>query len=175
MINIRHNVFETNSSSTHSLVVVGGQFGRALIAAYPELKDTFEFLSKNPNYTWEEMYNSLEAIGAKLENGVLDLTDVDEEEYDFGYVYETIYADFAHKLLLALTIRDDPYHNDYENYFKNSLETTLLEFGIHSVVPPKGGFTGIDHQSAEDLEYAVKYDLYRFLTRKDYVLVLDHD
>ena len=179
MLKIRNNVFETNSSSTHSLVILSdSSYINALRAVEPTLAEKLEeYLGKEAKYTREEIEKSFADIGATLKDEVLDLTNVDPEHFDFGYTGGKAYSDPAHKLLFVLTMFEDDgfgYHYD-PDYFKDSFKETLKELGIKEVINPKDGFTGIDHQSREEIIDAVKYDIPNFLLRKDYVLVLDHD
>lgn len=180
MIKIRQNVFETNSSSTHSLVILNDHaYKYALKAANPKLAEEFEkaFGDKN-RYTEDDLYEALKAVGAKIdiEHHTLDLTEVDPEHFNFGYTGPTAYADPAHKLFFVLTMFDnDGWSYDPDDYLVKRFREFLSSYGIMHVLPPKDGWTGIDHQSREEIEYAVKYDIENFILRKDYVLLLDHD
>lgn len=180
MIKVRYDVFETNSSSTHSLIILNDhKYRYALKAANPQLAEEFEKAFGEENrYTKEDLYKALENIGAKvdIEHHTLDLTEVDPKHFDFGYTGPTAYVDPAHKLLFVLTMLDnDGWSYDPDDYFKKRFQELLSSYDITYVLPPKDGWTGIDHQSREEIEYDVKYDIENFIFRKDYVLLLDHD
>lgn len=179
MIQIRKNIFETNSSSTHSLVILGRwTYKYALEAVAPDLAKEFEKRLENIFYTKEEMKEALEKIGATLINGTLDLTNVDPKHFDFGYTGPTAYADPAHKLLFALTLYDEEFRYIYSydpDYYLERFHNMLKDMEINHIINPKNGFTGIDHQSRDEIVDSVKYDIQEFILRKDYVLVLDHD
>ena len=180
MIKIRQKVFETNSSSTHSLIILNDyRYKEALKAANPYLAKQFESAFGEDNlYTKEDLFKAFKELGAvvDIENGEIDLSTVPENDYDFGYTGPTAYVDPAHKMMFVLTMLDnDGWGYDYEDYFKNRFKDLLSELGIKKITPPKGGWTGIDHQSREEIEYQVKYDIPNFILRKDYVLLLDHD
>lgn len=180
MKQIRRKTFETNSSSTHSLVIVTNEdYMQGLKAMFPEeyasIQQKLEKMGLR--YTKEEVKESFEKIGATLNRMHLNLENVDPKEFDFGYVDYTVYTDPAHKILFALTMFDDEYGYYYydPDYYKDRFRETLLSMGIKYIKNPKNGFTGIDHQSRDEIVDQVKYDLDNFISRRDYILVLDHD
>lgn len=185
MEQIRQGVFETNSSSTHSLVILTDRermecYKNVLPEVYAILQEKFS--DKNCRVSDEEIVAAFKKIRATIKKGVLDLRKVKPVDYDFGYT-EAVYGDPAHKILLALACDEghyaDDYYYDYDNDeyspFHKRLYKILNEHGIASVIMPKNGLTGIDHQCREDLIYSIKYDLENFILRKDYILMLDHD
>lgn len=179
MRKIRKNTFETNSSSTHSLVIVTNHsYMNGLKALFPEEYESIQkkIQERGLKYTQEEVKESFEKIGATLVDGCLDLTNVDPKEFDFGYVDFTTYTDAAHKILFVLTMYEDEYCYVYDpEYYMDRFKDILLTLGIHHIKKPKDGYTGIDHQSRDEIIDQVKYDVDNFVSRRDYVLVLDHD
>ena len=177
MEQIREGVFETNSSSTHSLVILTDPgILKCYKVAAPEVYDEIKkrFNEDTIYYTKEEIYSSFIAIGATIEDGVLDLKNVNRKEYDFGYV-EKVYGDPAHKFLLALTCEGENYVSFDGEGFRERLYRILHNLGIRSIRRPIGGFTGIDHQNRDKLVSQVGYNLESFLLRRDYILRLSHD
>lgn len=179
MKKIRKNTFETNSSSTHSLVIVTNHsYMNGLKALFPEEYESMQkkIQERGLKYTREEVKDSFEKIGATLVDGCLDLTNVDPKEFDFGYVDFTTYADAAHKILFVLTMYDDDYcYLSDPEYYMDRFRDILLDLGIKYIKNPKDGYTGIDHQSRDEIIDRVKYDVNNFVSRRDYILVLDHD
>lgn len=180
MEQIRKDVFETNSSSTHSLVILNDyKYKECLKVANPYLAKQFEAAFGEDNeYTKDEVFRSFSSLGAKVnqELGEIDLTSVEEKEYDFGYTGPTAYVDPAHKLMFVLTMLDtDGWGYDYDDYYQNKFKDLLCILGIKKIIRPRNGWTGIDHQSKDEIEYQIKYDIQNFILRKDYVLFLDHD
>lgn len=182
MIKIRNKVFETNSSSTHSVVILNNyNYVKALEAACPEIAAQFEeFFNKDKlYYTREEVIESFKNIGAGFdpEKGVLDLSSIDDTEYDFDYVGGIQYADPAHKLLLVLTALDYGYieDNDYQYDGRTLINFMEIDLGIEQVIKPSFGYIGINHQCVDELVYSIRHDIYDFVMRKDTVLVLSHD
>ena len=176
MINVRKHVFETNSSSTHSIVVLSEGF-KALEALYPEKYDAVKDLI-NSYYTKEEVFKSFTDIGATIDNqGTLDLRKVDPEHYDFGYRAETFYADSAHKILLVLAYlyeyEEDGWYVD--EYFKRYTMDALEAYDIKRIIYPEEGIDRVNHQCHDELLDSIRYCLKDFMFRKDYILKLDHD
>ena len=174
MIKIRYNVFETNSSSTHSLVYVGKGM-QALKDVYPDKYEAVKDII-GVYYTKEEVKQSFLDIGATLSSkGTLDLTNVDPIHYDFGYRDETYYIDPAHKVLLVLAYLYEYEDWDPDNYFVEVTKEDLKEFGIKKIIYPKEGIDRVNHQCHDELLDEIRYRAKDFMFKKDIALLLDHD
>lgn len=171
MIQIRRNVFETNSSSTHSIAL------------------TQEGVSF---YTQKEMEDSLIKIGAMItvpdkdwkDRRELNLASIPEKEWEFGWG-PAVVDDFAHKLLYALLSFSE------DRIIRSGIQTFLLkEFKLEHIIFPAEfgdsydiiGTRGyIDHDSTMVLgELLHAHDeqgctMEEFLTRKDIVVLLDSE
>lgn len=177
MIQVRRNVFETNSSSTHSI---------ALTTEGPTL------------YTDKEIADSFVKIGALLTPGAfvrelyddgrtLNLATIPEAEWSFQRNVG-ILDDFANKTLYALL----SYKNDklilpaiYRFLLKRlALDQVILPFFMDKYDDELqlgvSAECGIDHDSTSALAFALgasdnKYSLMDFLNRKDIVVLLDQE
>ena len=196
MITIRTNTFETNSSSTHSLVIATSKDDmdnlKCHLSYWYDDKEIEEKINEldihlRERYSRNEIYRSLISIGASLttkpfefDGLYLNLSCVNEAEFDFGGRFH-LYNDPAHKILFVLTMLEDPCglnDNDFDEddyYYKRFMDFLNSELYIKKVIPPQNGWTGIDHQSREDIIEQVKYNMEEFVLRKDYILLLDHD
>ena len=179
--NVRIGTFETNSSSTHSLVCVTSAAakeyveyvkGKEGLKAYEEL-----FPGDDDRYTRKEVLDSLEEIGATLKDGVLDLTTIDSEHYDFGYT-EAYRVSPAYKFLLVVALRDalagKYYYYDDDNDH-DIMKKLRDEFDLKKIIVPEDLYES-DHQSRDDLLSQIQWTgAIEIIRRKNIVLVLDHD
>jgi len=169
MLNVRRNVFETNSSSSHS------------IALKCDSDEDF--------YTKEEARKELSEY---IKNDVLDLTELVPVEFSWGV---EIYEDFYHKLFYALITfytSDDVLEDERSDF--NRLITWLKQFlGVNEIIYPinteeawdgcsqaKYYFGRIDHQSTDTLIEALEEDpdnhtVIDFITNQNIILIIDND
>lgn len=171
MIQVRRNVFETNSSSTHSIAL------------------TQEGVSF---YTQKEMEDSLIKAGAMIitpdpdweDRRELNLASIPEKEWEFGWG-PAVVDDFAHKLLYALLSfsEDKIITSGIQNFLKEKFKLEHIifpaEFGdYHDIIGTRGY---IDHDSTMVLGQLLHthdeqgYTMEEFLTRRDIVVLLDSE
>lgn len=163
---VRKGVFETNSSSTHSIMIQRNYKKTA-----------------HDEWTVEEGLAQLEEMGVVIKpygwGHSLDLTNLKPGVLDFGRTEEA-YNQWGIKLLYAIvSFRDDP-------FLWGGLMTYLKEIGIRNLVMPvsytdgyiegkKAGY--IDHESdgalARIFGNGISFDGY--LRRKDVYLVIDNE
>ena len=158
MLQVRSNVFETNSSSTHSIAL------------------SSEILDKCNK---EEALNSLLKIGAQCDDSVLNLSTIPREYWEFGWGPE-IYNDFGHKLLYALL----SYERD-KIIFNSLLEYTVEFLKISSIILPleydkydkRIRLIGdIDHESLRTLSQSlIDLEFENYLLNKNIFLVIDSE
>ena len=183
-IKIRNGAFETNSSSTHSIVI---------------RKD---INTPNEEITREEAIEDLNATAVDedkpvVHDGIFDFTrlGIDSSD-DFGWGLCT-FSDFSHKLLYAAI---DLYHDDNDITDETSSLHKLLEFiktflGVDTIILPEMSddekedarswnnaeisynFGTIDHQSrgtVSDIRES-GHTIKEFLLNKDFYLIIDND
>ena len=162
MINIRRGVFETNSSSSHSIVVKNGddqyetkEYFDSLYNCREYDRDTGSY-KKSPNYdlTWES------------------------EELEFGRAPFRILYDFSSKLLYVIA-----YYQNNQNMMDEILKVVQKYTGCTKIKYPKmrdgeedyKGF--IDHQSLGILGSLINsgVTIEEFLTNRKYFVVIDGD
>lgn len=183
-IKIRNGAFETNSSSSHSIVL---------------RKD-----SKVPNaeFTRIEAIDDLNATAKDVDDpvvhdGIFDFTKIDiDTADDFGWGICT-FSDFTHKLLYAVI---DLYHSDDDITNESATLYKLFEFiksflGVTEIILPRLSdeeiedrkrwgdvncsydFGTIDHQSQGTIHdvRSSGHTIKEFLLNKDFYLVIDND
>lgn len=167
-MSMRKGVFETNSSSTHAIMVQKN------------------FKSKiSDKWSIEDGLEQLAAMGVKVQNDkysskkTLDFSAMNPELAEFDRTEEA-YNTWGMKLLYAIV----SFRND--EYLWGALMTYLKKVGI-SVVSmtisfseyyPQGEFLGhIDHESTGTLAgiFAENMKLDEYLERKDVYLVIDNE
>lgn len=150
MIQIRRSCFETNSSSSHSLVVRSDEIVR-------ETEDA-EY------YTHDEMLKELRNIN---ENGVLDASD---ECWYFGRApFRPLYR-FADKFKYAIA-------NCCAQEDTDELLELLRELvpEVKEVIFPKKYSVGVDEYALRYCLHNCGVDMREFLTNKKYVIIQDGD
>lgn len=181
MIQIRRNVFETNSSSTHSIAL--SQESKCLYSD-KEIEDSFikigaVFTPKTEGTEAKDYEDSTDRT--------LNLATIPEKEWSFQRDVG-ILDDFANKMLYALL----SYQHDkivfaalYKYLIKKmNLDKLILPFAADpysdDISFGVGGSSGIDHDSTSMLAYTLgmtdnKYSITDFLERKDVVVLLDQE
>ena len=167
---IRRGTFETNSSSTHSIMI------RANAGA-----------DKNKKWTDDEAYEQLEAIGAVVSGkregwgGIsLDLGAIDPEFASF-YRTEEAYNTFAIKLIYAIvSFRPDSFlWPALLSFLDNKLHIKQIYFKTdYTIDHPDGKCIGdIDHESTDALAqiFADGISMEEYLFRKDIYLMIDNE
>lgn len=188
MINIRRNMFETNSSSTHSLVCtrneaardyVKATLGEAGVKKYDEM-----FPGDDQWYTPDEVIQSVVDLGATWDakSRTLDLTTLPPKAYElFGYPANDdcgYKVGPAYKFLLVVAMRDDinyryGYYDDKDD--ANTLAKIEQDLGIKSIKIPEGLY-GVNHQCCDDLRYQILDNgVIPTIRRKNIILSIDHD
>lgn len=164
MINIRRGVFETNSSSSHSIVVM-----------------------KDSQYETEEYFNTLcevvieydEELVQYIKSGEYRLSRF-ECDLEFGRSPFTVLDDFRSKLRYAIA-----YYQDDEDKIKEIMEVLKKYTGCTKIVYPytwnkdeAQEYKGyIDHQSIGILDSLINsgVSIEEFLTNRKYFVVIDGD
>lgn len=187
---IREKVFETNSSATHSLVVVGGHeadreylrltAGEDGVSKYDSL-----FPKENDWYEPQETLDALINLGASWnpKTKELDLTTIPPETYDiFGYpdVEDIGYkVDPGIKFLLVVAMRDSLAGNPYyytSEWDEESVLSRLSKYvGAKTLKIPEG-LDGVNHQCSDEIRYSIlSIGVIDVVRRKDVILSIDHD
>ena len=176
-IAIRPLVFETNSSSTHSIVCVRSDEAREYLAQVGKAVDVYDWMFPDDDdlYTAQEVLDDLVALGAKIDGKTLDLTGIDPEKYDFGYVNEKVLVTPGYKVLLTLAMRNEfGYQDDWSEDARPIREIKDI-LGMEEIVIPEG-LNGVDHQSVDELYWEIlRYGVDYFSLRKNLVIKLGHD
>ena len=184
-IKIRNGAFETNSSSSHSIVIRKD-------VKVPNEEITREEAIEDLNNTSKDFNEPV------VHDGIFDFTRLDIDTCsDFGWGLCT-FSDFSHKLLYACI---DLYHSDNDITDETSTLHKLLNFikeflGITEIILPKLSeeeiksnraygygdnysydFGAIDHQSRGTIEdvRASGHTIKEFLLNKDFYLIIDND
>ena len=167
---IRRGTFETNSSSTHSIMIR-------------------ENAGKDKKKTWtdDEAYEQLRAVGAVVKGkkdswgGItLDLGSIDPELVEFIRTEEA-YNTFAMKLLYAIaSFKGDSFLWPALLAFlkeKLDIETVYLKTEYTCSHITGKGFGDIDHDSTDALAsiFANGISMEEYLFRKDIYLMIDNE
>lgn len=179
---IRHGVFETNSSSTHSIVFAGNAEDREYLKAVGGDLSAYDklFPSDEDLYTTEEIREDLRRVGAEIDGDTLDLTWVDPYEYNFGYVPQRYLVTPAYKVLLVLALRESLGHHYYWT-FEDDDDHSFVQIvkgvvGVSNIILPQKGYFGVDHQSRDELtSEIIDCGVEAFIRRKNVIIRLDHD
>lgn len=167
-MSVRKGVFETNSSSTHAIMI----------------QKNFES-EKSDKWTIEEGLEQLAAMRVNVQKGrysnekTLDFSTMNPELAEFDRTEEA-YNTWGMKLLYAII----SFHND--EYLWAALMTYLKKVGIREIrmtisfsdYCPQGELLGhIDHESVGTLAgiFAEDMKLDEYLERKDVYLVIDNE
>ena len=168
-ISIRKNVFETNSSSTHAIMVQ---------ANYQK--------TTHDRWTLQEGLDQLKAMGATVKGGpddwkgiTIDLSSIDPELLEFGRTEEA-YNQWGMKLLYAVvSFRSDGFlWGGLINYLKKlGIKTLMLPVKYDDYNPEGLPIGYIDHDSTEALAeiFGRGMSFEGYLTRKDVYLVIDNE
>lgn len=185
---IRFGTFETNSSSTHSLVYARSEAARDYVKATLGEEGVKKYDEMFPDddqwYTVDEIIQSLVDIGATWDakTKTLDLTTLPPETYElFGYPDNNdcgYKVGPAYKFLLVVAMRDDL--NYRYGYYDDDDEVQALtkikqDLGIKSIKIPEGLY-GVNHQCCDDLRYQIiDNGVIPTIRRKNIILHIDHD
>lgn len=166
MYKIRKNVFETNSSSSHSISI--------------------NVLNGEDLYTKDEILNELESynddsngqIHLDRDNYTLTIKKVGSPYFDYGWGYEAYY-DFTNKFMYALENLDGGCDFDrFINYIEDFLGYKINITSERNHNARYNQFATIDHQSANELvSYCSGADIsiIDFCLNKEVVLLIDND
>ena len=188
MIKIRPNMFETNSSSTHSLVYARNEAARDYVKATLGEEGVKKYDEMFPGddqwYTPDEIIQSLVDLGATWDakNRILDLTTLPPETYElFGYPDNNdcgYKVGPAYKFLLVIAMRDDlgyryGYYDDDDD--DDTLTKIKQDLGINKIKIPEGLY-GVNHQCCDELRYRILDNgLIPTIRRKNIILYIGHD
>ena len=178
-IKVRNGAFETNSSSSHSIVLKRGQGVETSYLTSEEAIDDLNSTSKSDD----------EPV---VHDGILDFTRLDIDTLDdFGWGIDA-FTDFSHKMLYAII---DSYHSQKDITDENSVLCRIFSFlkeflNVHTIIYPKCTeadrwddddreyyFGSIDHQSQGTISELREsgYTIKEFLLNKNFVLYIDND
>lgn len=191
MINVRIGVFETNSSSTHSLVCARSSAARDYVEATLGEEGVKKYDEMFPDddqwYTVDEVIQSLVDIGATWDanSKTLDLTTLPPETYElFGYPDNDACGykvGPAYKFLLIVAMRDNLSYRygycyvDDDDDDSSTITKIKQDFGIKSIKIPEGLY-GVDHQSCDKLrDQILDNGVVPTIRRKNIILCIDHD
>lgn len=166
MLSLRRSVFETNSSSTHAIMIC---------------KNPVQ--GKSERWTLEEGFEQLRGMGAKVVSDSystsIDFGPMDPKLADFGRTEEA-YNTFGMKLLYAIvSFKNDEFLWGALMHFLSKKEISEIYLKVkYTQFRPKGETLGyVDHDSTEALAkiFGNGMSFEDYLFRKDVFLVIDNE
>lgn len=164
MIQIRNSVFETNSSSMHSLAIRGKE------AFFP---DEEQYFAKED--VWEDISWYKDNDKSLNENIVINFNKYEDENWYFGRapfkILDSFFDKFKYAFATLVPYKEDDEYSTLKNQFLDILKE--INPNIIRFIHPDS--YGVDDGVLTSWMKTYNFDLREFLFNKKYVVIVDGD